>query len=192
MFSETVLFFRLMCFQQCFIATQNIESKCFIQHTDVCTGPEIKWLLSPRCFANIWGKNPALLRLYTDVFYIGDSRVSWLKTLFTMLPKDLRAEPTTDFRPIANLRLLYKTFAYLLLGRLEHVLDANQSEEQHGFRARRRLEEHPLSANILWDKSEAIGFPVWSMSFHQVHGQYFSPNFSTDTSIQPLMNCAIP
>ena len=89
---------------------------------------------------------------------------SWLKTLFTMLPKDLRAEPTTDFRPIANLRLLYKAFAYLLLGRLEHVLDANQSEEQHGFRARRRLEEHLLSANILLDKAQATGFPIWIIS----------------------------
>ena len=48
MFSETVLFFRLMCFQQCFNATENHEGKCFIQHTDVCNGPEIWWLLSLR------------------------------------------------------------------------------------------------------------------------------------------------
>ena len=82
-----------------------------------------------------------------------------------MLPKKARAKQTTDFRPIANVRLLYKTFAYLLLGRLEHVLDAEQLEEQHGFRAgRRRLEEHLLSANILWDKAETTGFPVWSIS----------------------------
>ena len=81
-----------------------------------------------------------------------------------MLPKKLRAKQVTDFRPIANLRLLYKVFAYLLLGRLEHVLDAQQPEEQHGFRAGRRLEEHLLSANLLLDKAEASGFPVWIIS----------------------------
>ena len=117
----------------------------------------------------------ALLRLYNDVIYTGEPPVSWSKTLFTMLPKKVRAKQTTDFRPIANVRLLYKTFAYLLLGRLEHVLDAEQPEEQHGFRAGRRLEEHLLSANILWDKAETTGLPVWSISldlskaFDRVH-----------------------
>ena len=91
-----------------------------------------------------------------------------------MLPKKVRAKQTTDFRPIANVRLLYKTFAYLLLGRLKHVLDAEQPEEQHGFRAG-RIEEHLLSANILWDKAETTGLPVWSISldlskaFDRVH-----------------------
>ena len=59
---------------------------------------------------------------------------------------------------------LYKTFAYLFLGRVEHVLDAQQPEEQHCFRAGRRFEEHLLSANILLDKAEATGFPVWIIS----------------------------
>ena len=86
----------------------------------------------------------ALLRLYNDVLYTGEPPASWSKSLFTMLPKKLRAKQVADFRPIANLRLLYKVFAYLLLGRLEHVLDAQQPEEQHGFRAGRRLEEHLL------------------------------------------------
>ena len=106
----------------------------------------------------------ALLRLCNDVLYTGEPPTSWSRTLFTMLPKKLRAKQATDFRPIANLRLLYKTFAYLLLGRLEHVLDAQQPEEQHGFRAGRRLEERLLSANILLDKAEATGFPVWIIS----------------------------
>ena len=99
----------------------------------------------------------ALLRLHNDVFYTGEPPVSWSKSLFTMLPKKVKAKQTTDFRPIANVRLLYKIFACLLLGTLEHVLDAEQPEEQHGFRAGRRLEEHLLSANILWDKAETTG-----------------------------------
>ena len=66
----------------------------------------------------------ALQRLYNDVLYTGEPPTSWSKTLFTSLPKKLRTKQVTDFRPTANLRLLYNVFAYLLLGRLEHVLDA--------------------------------------------------------------------
>ena len=50
----------------------------------------------------------------------------------------------SDFRPIANLRLLYKVFAYLILRRIEHTLDTHQPEDQHRFRSKHRLEEHLL------------------------------------------------
>ena len=93
-------------------------------------------------------------------YTLGNRLLHGRRLLFTMLPKKLKAKQVTDFRPIANLRLLYKLLAYLVLGRLEHVLDAQQPEEQHGFRAGRRLEEHLLSANILLDKAQASGFPV--------------------------------
>ena len=39
--------------------------------------------------------------------------------IFLMLPKSTRAKTLTEYRPIASLRLLYKVFAYLLLGRIE-------------------------------------------------------------------------
>ena len=45
-----------------------------------------------------------------------------------------------------------------------YLLDAEQPEEQHGFRAGRRVEEHLLSANILLEKADATGFPVWIIS----------------------------
>ena len=57
----------------------------------------------------------ALLRFYNDVFYAGEPPVSWSKTLFTILKKKRKQNKLyTNFRPILNLRLLYKTFAYLL------------------------------------------------------------------------------
>ena len=34
----------------------------------------------------------------------------------------------------------------------------------HCFGVGRRLEEHLLSVNILWDKAEATGCPVWNIS----------------------------
>ena len=78
-------------------------------------------------------------------------------------------------RHIANIRFLYKTFAYLLLGRLEQILEAGQPEEQHGFRRGRRLEEHLVTANLVLDKADAVGIPVWiisldlSKAFDRVH-----------------------
>ena len=57
----------------------------------------------------------------------------------------------TDYRPIVTLRLLYKTFSYLVLSRIEGILEAGQPEEQHGFRQNRRLEEHLLTTNMIID-----------------------------------------
>ena len=72
----------------------------------------------------------------------------------------------SDFSPIANLRLLYKVFAYLILGRIEHTLDTYQPEEQHGFRSKYRLEEHLLTANLVLHKTTAHGIPVWLVSWY--------------------------
>ena len=81
-----------------------------------------------------------------------------------MLPKKLRAMHATDVRPIANLRLLYKVFAYLILGRIEHTLAIYQLEDHNGFRSKYRLEEHLLTANLFLDKTTARGIPVWLVS----------------------------
>ena len=81
-----------------------------------------------------------------------------------MLPKKLRAMHATDVRPIANLRLLHKVFAYLILGPIEHTLAIYQLEDHNGFRSKYRLEEHLLTANLFLDKTTARGIPVWLVS----------------------------
>ena len=55
-----------------------------------------------------------LLQLYNHVLQSGDVPCTWCRTLFRMLPKSSRAKSTTDFRPIANVRVLYKLFAYMV------------------------------------------------------------------------------
>ena len=117
----------------------------------------------------------ALLRIYNSVLEDGEVPDCWRTTCFHMLPKKMRAMHASDFRPIANLRLLYKVFAHLILGRIEHTLDTYQPEEQHGFRSKYRLEEHLLAANLFLDKTTAHGVPVWlvsldlSKAFDRVH-----------------------
>ena len=44
------------------------------------------------------------------------------------------------------------------------VLDDVWPEEQHGFRAGRRLEEHLLTANMFLHKTLAANIPVWVLS----------------------------
>ena len=65
-----------------------------------------------------------------------------------MLAKHREAALVTEFRPIASARLFCKTFAYMILHRIQPCLDSHQPEEQHGFRAGRRLEEQLLTANL--------------------------------------------
>jgi hypothetical protein len=92
-----------------------------------------------------------------------------------MLAKVRNAASTKDFRPIACLRILYKVYAHLLLGRMEEALEQAQPEEQCGFRGGRRLEEHVLTANIFVDEIFAAVVPAWlvsldlSKAFDRVH-----------------------
>ena len=48
-----------------------------------------------------------------------------------------------------------------MLGRIEATLEAGQPEEQHGFRAQRRIEEHLLTTDFVLDKTLALDVPVW-------------------------------
>ena len=95
----------------------------------------------------------ALLGIMNQILHTGQVPSSWQNTMFQMLPKTKNARTTKDFHPIANIRLMYKTFAYLILGRIEEPLEHAQPEEQHGFRTKRRIEEHLLSANMVIDKT---------------------------------------
>ena len=110
------------------------------------------------------GLREALLMLYNAVLVGGDVPESWHTTSFIMLAKKIRAKAVGNFRPIASVRLLYKLFAYMLLGRVEQRLESEQPEEQHGFRANRRLEEHLLTATLVIEKTLAANCPLWAVS----------------------------
>ena len=106
----------------------------------------------------------ALPLVVREVLTSGNVPSSWQRTFFKMLPKTKAAKSVSDFRPIANVRLLYKLFAYLMLGRMEDALEASQPEEQHGFRQGRRIEEHLLTANVCLQKTLAANTPLWIIS----------------------------
>ena len=110
---------------------------------------------------NVWS---TILCIMNNILRNGEIPRAWRKTLFQMLPKTKQSKVTTDFRPIANIRLMYKIFAYLILGRIEAPLEHCQPEEQHGFRSNRRIEEHLLTANMVIDKTLLGNTPLWIVS----------------------------
>ena len=119
----------------------------------------------------------ALLRIYNSALEDAVVPHCWRITCFHMLPKKLRPMHASDFRPIANLRLLNKVFAYLILRRTEHTVATHQPEEQHGFRLKYPLEEHLLTADCFFDKATAHGIPVWlvSLDFSKAFDRIHSP-----------------
>jgi len=111
----------------------------------------------------------ALLHVMTQVLTSGNVPPSWQITLFRMLPRTSAAKSVSDFWPIANVPLLYKLFAYPLLGRMEASLEAMQPEEKHSFRQGRRLEEHHLTANVCLQKTatrDHFGSSAWIFPKH--------------------------
>ena len=66
-----------------------------------------------------------LLHLYNAVLNIGNVPCTWNKTMFIMLAKFKNAKLPSDFGPIAGVRILYKVFTYMVLARIEPVLEAS-------------------------------------------------------------------
>ena len=52
-----------------------------------------------------------LLGLFNGLMHSPQVPIDWRKTIFNMLPKHGRAKVPAEYRPIASIRLLYKTFA---------------------------------------------------------------------------------
>ena len=60
--------------------------------------------------------------------------------------------------------MLYKAFAFMILGRIEALPEGHQLEERHSFRKHRRIDEHLPSATLFLDKAWDKGIPVWIVS----------------------------
>ena len=124
---------------------------------------------APDCFI------AKLVDNFNDLMTSADVPREWHKTLFKMLPKNSRAKVPSDYRPIANIRLFYKLFVYMILGRTEAQVESTQPEEQHGFRSGRRVEEHLVTTQLVFDKLLRANVPIWiisldlSKAFDRVH-----------------------
>lgn len=72
--------------------------------------------------------------LCNDVLGAGCVPHAWHTTWFLVLAKSQKAKKPIAFRPIASIHLLYQVFVYMILSRVENVLDTMRPKEQHRFR----------------------------------------------------------
>ena len=103
-----------------------------------------------------------------DLMRTGRVPTDWRKTSFKMLPKIMRGKVSSEYRPVATIRLFHKLFAYMILGRVEVQLETHQPEEQHGFRGGRRVEEHLMTTHLVSDKLSSANVPIWIVSLDLV------------------------
>eukprot|EP00435_Cladocopium_sp_Y103_P067012 s469_g29.t1 len=103
-----------------------------------------------------------------------------------------------EFKPIVNIRLFYKTFAHMMLHRIDTMmlhridttLDMEHPEEQNGSRAGRRMEEHVLTTNLIVDTNRRLILPMWIVSlevskakaFDRVLGQHYGEHVTDKES----------
>ena len=59
--------------------------------------------------------------------------------MFTKLGQHVNAKLEADFRPVANVRVLYRTFANMIFGCIEHCLRYSWPEKQNAFRSGEKL-----------------------------------------------------
>ena len=102
-----------------------------------------------------------VLEYFTGFMHSPEVPIDWRKTIVNLLSKHGRARVPAEYRPIASIRLLYETFAYMILGRVGFLLSAAQRKEQHGFRSGRRIEGHLVATNLIMDKSWTVNMPIW-------------------------------
>ena len=80
-----------------------------------------------------WG-GTTLLDVFRNALCTNPIPTSWQTTIFKIVPIFTFAKFASNFRPIASLPLLYRMFAYFILGRMQDTLANSQPEEQHGYR----------------------------------------------------------
>ena len=105
-----------------------------------------------------------LLRLYNEILTTGQTDDGWHETIFCMIPKSGDLTDASNWRPIAILPILYKIFSRMLYDRLLPLLDAEQSEEQIGFRPGRRIDDAFVILDSIIGKAIEFQVPLWMIS----------------------------
>ncbi|CAE7565538.1 unnamed protein product [Symbiodinium natans] len=105
-----------------------------------------------------------LLGLYNKVLSTGYVEQSWKNTVFTMLPKAGDKSLVQNWRPIAVLKITYKIFSKLLLGRLAPLMEPTLSPDQMGFRPCTGVEHALVVLDSMLGKCAEWGCALWCAS----------------------------
>ena len=90
--------------------------------------------------------------------------LSWQDPLFKMLPRTGEFSDVSNWRPIAVLKITYKIFAKLIHTRIAHLLDANQTHDQVGFRPNLGVDHAFATLDSIVGKCLEWNEPLWIAS----------------------------
>ena len=116
-----------------------------------------------------------LLELYNRFLQDGRMDPSWKHTVFTMLAKKGDRSNVQNWRPVASLKMIYKVLSKLVHGRLQPLLDKEQSVEQMGFRPGSGVDHALCVFDSVCAKAIEFDCDVWFASidlrkaFDQIH-----------------------
>ena len=105
-----------------------------------------------------------ILEVFNNMLLSGSIEISWHHSVFSMLPKSGDLLNAANWRPIAILPVLYIVFSKILHFRLCPILEKHQSDDQFGFRAKRRIDDVFIILESVISKSMEFNMPLWMAS----------------------------
>ena len=99
--------------------------------------------------------------LYNNNITQGNTDDDWHVAVFNMLPKSGELGNPVNWRPIAVLVILQRTFPRMIYHRLQAILDRHQSDDQFGFRPTCRNDDAFIVLENLIDKRVESNTPLW-------------------------------
>ena len=106
----------------------------------------------------------SLVGMYNSMISDGEFDPSWKETVFVMHSKAGDLEDPVNWRPIAFLRVCYKLFARIMYNRIRVPVDAQQSEDQMGFRTKRGTDDALSILESVIGKCIEFNVPMWLAS----------------------------
>ena len=88
----------------------------------------------------------------------------WLHTIFTMLPKSGDASKTSNWRPIAIQKILYKVFSKMVWLRIAPLLEAAQCKDQCAYRPGYGSDEALHCVEYMTGFAHAFKVDLWIVS----------------------------
>ena len=176
--STSCRWFWKTCWNICSMMTLLLPWLC--QHWPNRPGQWKSWSM----LYHVWGKNNgddlgfvagflkhspddflnASLLVMREMLTSGNVPSSWQTTSSKMLPKTKATKSVSDFQPIANVRLLYKVFAYLMLGTHGGRAWGKSTGRTTWLPAGKTNRKKKLTANVCLQKTLAANTPFWIIS----------------------------
>ena len=102
-----------------------------------------------------------IAKLFTDVLTKGETPTKWRLVLVKVLFKKCKKHIPDNYRPVSIVPILYKTYAKIILNRIETILNMAQTRDQAGFRAGMSTEDHLMTTMLMGETKLEAKESLW-------------------------------